>query len=124
MNLNSYISLLFYLNYFIFNFLLLEGYHQVNKVYSQVAIGQFIQLHCRVNGFPLPAVLWYKNGVPLNIGDRSEVLIGNVTYKMIGSILYVSRNNVNGSGIYQCVATNIAGEGKGRLYKVILTGEF
>uniref|UniRef100_A0ABM5GDB4 Hemicentin-1 n=1 Tax=Pogona vitticeps TaxID=103695 RepID=A0ABM5GDB4_9SAUR len=64
-----------------------------------------LELDCPATGSPLPTIMWFKNGLPIE---------GGVGYKFLlnGHRLVISRAEVSDTGHYQCVATNKAGENK------------
>uniref|UniRef100_A0A1B0CWT0 Muscle M-line assembly protein unc-89 n=1 Tax=Lutzomyia longipalpis TaxID=7200 RepID=A0A1B0CWT0_LUTLO len=63
-----------------------------------------ITLECIVKGYPKPEVLWYRDGIELDSGDR-------ISCRMLGSVCKLSIANVvdSDSGRYTCEATNRAG---------------
>ncbi|XP_039591708.1 hemicentin-1 isoform X2 [Polypterus senegalus] len=61
-----------------------------------------IQLECKVSGNPLPAVTWYKDSRPITSS-------AGVTLLNRGQILQIDSAQVSDTGIYKCVAINIAG---------------
>ncbi|KAB0802454.1 hypothetical protein PPYR_04640 [Photinus pyralis] len=62
---------------------------------------RMVRLECKVNGVPPPKVTWLKNGAPLE-------LIGRI--KQLNTTLVLSHSFMTDAGIYQCVASNIAGQ--------------
>lgn len=59
-----------------------------------VAEGKLVTLYCKVTGNPVPSILWMHNGRIL---------------PQKGSVLKISRIQLGQGGIYNCTATNLAG---------------
>ncbi|XP_076324659.1 protogenin A-like isoform X2 [Tachypleus tridentatus] len=65
------------------------------------ATPQTIRLNCVADGIPSPSVTWYKDGKPL---------LTNTRIKLKGSReLVITQTEAVDSGIYQCMARNVAG---------------
>lgn len=62
--------------------------------------GQTISLPCRVKGYPLPKIIWTKNGQPLL--DQRKVVASNGT-------LNIKNLQRNDKGWYVCTAVNTKG---------------
>ncbi|XP_033105528.1 hemicentin-1-like isoform X2 [Anneissia japonica] len=61
-----------------------------------------LQLHCEAYGTPPPRYIWKFNGIPLSSNNRRYIV------NQDGS-LRIQRTKVYDSGIYTCMAQNIAG---------------
>jgi len=61
---------------------------------------QTIRLSCNVSGWPTPSVSWTKNG---------EDVVPSARINVTGHELLIAQAAVSDSGIYQCLAENIAG---------------
>lgn len=61
-----------------------------------------VVLPCPARGTPLPKIRWFKNGVPLSGTEIGERLMPD------GS-LQLEHAHSNNTGLYTCVAENIAG---------------
>lgn len=68
---------------------------------SKPPLGFYLELNCSATGNPKPTVLWYRNGKLLRDG-----LITNYAEQKLVINTYEERHK----GIYQCFASNIAGE--------------
>ena len=65
------------------------------------AVGPKFLLHCSADGNPSPKVQWYKSGQPfiaMSLKSSQDV--------------YVPRSSATDSALYECVATNYAGNKK------------
>lgn len=67
--------------------------------------GHSLTLPCAVDGSPAPDVSWYRDGVPLSETPnlRFSVLKNN-------NSLYISYMRQEDSGMFQCLASNEAGD--------------
>ena len=67
--------------------------------------GHSLTLPCAVDGSPAPDVIWYRDGVPLSETPnlRFSVLKNN-------NSLYISYMRQEDSGMFQCLASNEAGD--------------
>lgn len=65
-------------------------------------VGYRIDIPCNAHGIPPPAITWFK--------DQNPILIDNGQYiRSSDGTLSISKVLVSDSGIYKCVARNIAG---------------
>lgn len=64
-------------------------------------MGYYIQLNCSVSGNPKPRIQWYRNGELI----QYDLLINYTEPKLI-----IRSYEEYHKGIYQCIATNVAGE--------------
>lgn len=60
--------------------------------------GQNISIPCNVEGFPIPQVMWYKDGRPLYQSRMIRISESNR--------LTIIKSNVTNSGEYECQAAN------------------
>ena len=81
-----------------------------------------IRISCCITGQTFSEITWYKDENELNIPHGSTV-INNVRYQQKGARLLISRTDVHGSGYYQCLARNSAGDERGGMYQVIFYGK-
>ncbi|KAK2835266.1 hypothetical protein Q5P01_015750 [Channa striata] len=70
---------------------------------STVIINSPLQLECHATGTPTPVITWYKDGKPVKQGEGLRVAAS-------GRQLIVSRAQVTDTALFQCVATNEAGD--------------
>lgn len=72
-------------------------------------MGHYISLNCSVIGNPKPLVKWYRNG--------ELIKYGNIVYYQEPTLI-INTYEERHKGIYQCVASNVAGEAQaiGQLY--------
>ena len=59
-----------------------------------VDIGDSILMECVARGFPIPRIRWYLNNKPLANN---------------GSVIEIAKLSLNHTGVYLCVAENVAG---------------
>ncbi|KAK2908097.1 hemicentin-1 isoform X2 [Channa argus] len=71
--------------------------------YSTVIIKNPLELECQATGTPTPVITWYKDGKPVKQGEGLRVAAS-------GRQLIVSRAQVTDTALFQCVATNEAGD--------------
>ncbi|CAG4981190.1 unnamed protein product [Parnassius apollo] len=80
--------------------------------------GSTIVLECNVEGIPLPSITWYKDakkiasvGAGAGEADNSDVDDGAGRYRVeVDRSLIISDLKMEDMGIYQCIASNEAGE--------------
>ena len=68
---------------------------------TDVTTGQSFNLTCMSSGDPTPLITWTKDGIILF--NSSRIFIGS-------DVIIVSSSVKNDSGLYTCIATNLAGE--------------
>ncbi|XP_030853395.1 hemicentin-1 isoform X1 [Strongylocentrotus purpuratus] len=71
----------------------------VEETFS-ITIGQTVSLPCEVTGTPPPIVTWYKSGNPISVTSSMVITQDSLD-------IYSTRPF--DTGIYQCVASNVAG---------------
>ncbi|XP_021098568.1 hemicentin-1 [Heterocephalus glaber] len=71
--------------------------------YFIVMINNLLELDCQVTGSPPPAIMWLKDGQLIDERDRFKVLLN-------GRKLVIAQAQMSDTGLYQCVATNAAGD--------------
>nr|DBA18217.1 TPA: hypothetical protein GDO54_016492 [Pyxicephalus adspersus] len=62
-----------------------------------------ITLECDPSGSPAPMLTWLRDGIPLNNGDGFQILRN-------GRQLQLAKAQASDSGLYICVAVNVAGQ--------------
>ncbi|KAL0893857.1 hypothetical protein ABMA27_013972 [Loxostege sticticalis] len=80
--------------------------------------GNTIVLDCNVQGIPLPGITWYKDARKIaSVGaeaanhDNADVYDGEGRYRVeVDRSLVISNLRMEDMGIYQCIASNEAGE--------------
>nr|XP_048286978.1 hemicentin-1 isoform X1 [Myodes glareolus] len=71
--------------------------------YLIVMANNLLELDCQVTGSPPPTLMWLKGGQLIDERDGLKILLN-------GRKLVVAQAQVSDTGLYQCVATNIAGD--------------
>nr|XP_044998229.1 hemicentin-1 isoform X3 [Jaculus jaculus] len=71
--------------------------------YFIVMVNNLMELDCPVTGSPPPTIMWLKDGQLIDERDGFKILLN-------GHKLVITQAQVSDTGIYQCVATNIAGD--------------
>ncbi|XP_053624713.1 protein sidekick isoform X3 [Plodia interpunctella] len=80
--------------------------------------GSTIVLECNVQGTPLPSITWYKDarkissvGIEAAETDNADVYDGDGRYRVeVNRSLVITNLRMEDMGIYQCIASNEAGE--------------
>ncbi|KAH9500753.1 Hemicentin-1, partial [Bulinus truncatus] len=68
----------------------------------EINLGDQILLPCQVTGIPKPVVTWKQNLLPLTVdGDRVQIQNNG---------LYISRAETSDKAVYECWASNVAGD--------------
>lgn len=68
----------------------------------EINVNESILLPCEVSGIPQPTVSWKKNFMPLN-PDPQRMQVHH-------DGLYISQGQITDKAIYECLASNIAGD--------------
>ncbi|XP_040926337.1 hemicentin-1 isoform X2 [Betta splendens] len=76
--------------------------HSGQIINQTILSGFSTELECEASGSPLPAITWYKDGRPLTSA-------AGVTMLKRGQVLEIERAQLSDSGMYRCVAVNLAG---------------
>ncbi|KAM6165457.1 hemicentin-1 [Erethizon dorsatum] len=71
--------------------------------YFIVIVNNLLELDCQVTGSPPPAIMWLKDGQLIDERDGYKILLN-------GRKLVIAQAQMSDTGLYQCVATNAAGE--------------
>ncbi|CAM4349016.1 contactin-5 isoform X1 [Caretta caretta] len=72
--------------------------HWVEKLNNtQLDSGEQLRWECKASGKPRPTYHWLKNGVPLWVQSRVE---------MVNGVLMIHSVNLSDAGMYQCLAEN------------------
>ena len=76
---------------------------------QNVTAGQSFTLTCNATGNPVPNIEWTLNGASIGIRNSSETTIKVIEgLSSNTSVLEFSNATINDTGIYQCIATNVA----------------
>ncbi|GAA6099393.1 hemicentin-1 isoform X2 [Tachysurus ichikawai] len=78
-----------------------DGADKVTDV--SAIINNVLELECHATGTPPPTITWLKDGEPVRQGEGVRILAN-------GRRLVISRAQVADTALFQCVATNEAGE--------------
>uniref|UniRef100_H0WC62 Hemicentin-1 n=1 Tax=Cavia porcellus TaxID=10141 RepID=H0WC62_CAVPO len=71
--------------------------------YFIVIVSNLLELDCQVTGSPAPAIMWLKDGQLIDERDGFKILLN-------GRKLVIAQTQMSDTGLYQCVATNTAGD--------------
>ncbi|XP_028679098.1 immunoglobulin superfamily DCC subclass member 3 isoform X2 [Erpetoichthys calabaricus] len=77
------------------------GDFQVHPQSILVEEGDAGRFQCQIHGLPEPVISWEKNGAPVNPADKRYTLLPT-------GVLQISGIRVEDSGVFRCVARNIA----------------
>ncbi|GFN88309.1 hemicentin-1 [Plakobranchus ocellatus] len=69
----------------------------------EININESVLLPCEVEGTPAPTVKWNKNFSPLDVAASDRVQVQR-------NGLYITRAQIDDKAIYECVASNVAGD--------------
>ncbi|KAI6077847.1 Immunoglobulin superfamily DCC subclass member 3 [Aix galericulata] len=72
--------------------------HPQNAVVEEGGVARF---QCQIHGLPEPVILWHKNRMPVNTDNERYTLLPK-------GVLQITGLRAEDSGIFHCVATNIA----------------
>ncbi|MEE6505501.1 hypothetical protein FKM82_005546 [Ascaphus truei] len=64
-----------------------------------------LTLTCEASGIPPPVMAWHRNNVPLTPGENIHLQSG-------GRVLKLAHVQIQDGGLYTCLATNAAGQGR------------
>ena len=67
---------------------------------------------CQAVGQPIPDIIWYLNGVMINVSDTSDkytIVWRSLNVTTIENTLTVYNVTSSDVGVYSCIATNIIG---------------
>ncbi|XP_047493701.1 protein sidekick-like isoform X3 [Penaeus chinensis] len=67
-------------------------------------LGKTLTIPCSVTGTPIPYVTWYRNAANINTLDDNRYRV------LLNGSLAISSVQVNDTGMFQCLASNEAGE--------------
>uniref|UniRef100_A0A8B9H3J1 Hemicentin 1 n=1 Tax=Astyanax mexicanus TaxID=7994 RepID=A0A8B9H3J1_ASTMX len=81
---------------------------------ATVTINSLLELECHATGTPTPTITWLKDGKPVRQGEGVKIAVN-------GRRLIISRAQVSDTALFQCVASNEAGEQE-RDFKVAVHG--
>ncbi|XP_066533975.1 hemicentin-1 [Hoplias malabaricus] len=70
---------------------------------ATVIINNLLELECHATGTPPPTITWLKDGKPVRQGEGVRITAN-------GRRLVISRAQVSDTALFQCVATNEAGD--------------
>lgn len=75
------------------------------QIQSEIATdyGSSIEIPCKVAGIPQPRVKWFRNGEEIDLSS-------NQYWKNDENSLVIQKVNLNDSAVFQCLASNEAGE--------------
>ena len=82
----------------------------VKPVNTSIVQHDALLLHCRATGSPVPRLLWWKDGIPVNSS--------RITLHPNGT-LSIPSTHVQDSGKFSCEAQNVAGKITGSAYVAI-----
>lgn len=69
---------------------------------TAVKLGEELRLMCRIQGTPLPALQWFKDGAPIIVTSRLRI-----QYKKKRSVLVIPEVRNSDSGKYECRALGV-----------------
>ena len=81
-----------------------QPFATINPPSVTYQIGNNVSIKCQVNGFPFPSLMWYKDGLQLESGERISANKDGV--------LLIRHAQLLDAGEYECTVWNIAGQGQ------------
>ncbi|OXB77651.1 UNVERIFIED_CONTAM: hypothetical protein H355_002960, partial [Colinus virginianus] len=79
--------------------------------------GGVARFQCQIHGLPEPVILWQKNRVPVNTDNERYTLLPK-------GVLQITGLRAEDSGIFHCVATNIANVKFSREARLTVSGQY
>jgi len=79
-------------------------------------ISHVAELECNVQGYPAPAVFWYRNGAKVQSNSQYEISNTASSHETTTSVLRIGRVSESDFGDYYCNATNKLGHADARLH--------
>nr|XP_045601913.1 protein sidekick-like isoform X1 [Procambarus clarkii] len=67
-------------------------------------LGKTLTIPCSATGIPIPYITWYRDAVNVITLDDNRYRV------LLNGSLAISAVHINDTGMYQCLATNVAGE--------------
>ena len=76
---------------------------------TNTTAGGTARLYCNATGFPIPDIVWFKNGTP--VSDLSDTRITPTRTEILDELLAVGILSIRGpvlsdNGLYSCNASN------------------
>ncbi|KAJ7408508.1 hypothetical protein BTVI_59398 [Pitangus sulphuratus] len=88
--------------------------HPQNAVVEEGGVARF---QCQIHGLPEPVILWHKNSMPVNTDNERYTLLPK-------GVLQITGLRAEDSGIFHCVATNIANVKFSREARLTVSGKW
>ncbi|XP_070496812.1 vascular endothelial growth factor receptor 3-like [Chironomus tepperi] len=82
--------------------------------------GNSLILTCTVSGFPIPSLIWYKNGEPFDINENDT----RISLKDNDMTLTFTELKLDDNGLYECIAENSVGKEKKAIELTIKVSDF
>lgn len=86
----------------------------INPPTETYQAGNNVSITCQVNGFPFPSLMWYKDGLQLELSERISTIDG---------VLFIRNAQLLDAGEYECAVWNIAGQSQATV-KLLYTGNY
>ena len=72
-----------------------------------------VTFSCQVTGEPVPTIIWYLDGVMINVSSTSKYNVtSSIHGTMITSIITIMNTQSSDAGIYTCEAENFLGSSR------------
>ena len=86
----------------------------------EVIVNHTLYLRCPAQGIPQPSIIWLRDGVPLLDNDDDVGGLSNVRLMSSGRQLEIRHVTLDDEAVYQCRATNVAGQQSKRFQLQVL----
>jgi hypothetical protein len=82
----------------------------VNRPSYSQALHYDADLHCHVEAFPSPSIIWLKDGYQLNDNQHNQISVFSTAHEFTDTVLRVRRIEKRQYGRYVCKAVNKLGQ--------------
>ena len=81
---------------------------------ARISTGSVVVVYCNVTGIDIPSIEWFKDDTQISSGGKLSITRSS-SHSHITEVLTINNFQPQDAGIYQCLATNIAGSVSGNI---------